>query len=226
MKILAILFVCFFSALPVRAETIDRVVASVNGRPILQSDVDESTRYEAFVEGKPLAQITAADMSTTMQRLVDQELLHQQMGEMNPEVSSSMLQTKAEEIRKQHASTPEQWRQALAAYGLDERAFMARLENQMRTLAFIDRRLRPSILVEGSAVEAYYKDTLLPQLHKAGAQHDPALSDVQHEIREILTQQRIDDTLATWLHNLRQQSRVRMLTNDKQIATGSTQGAK
>src|SRR5690242_21656333 len=199
MRRLALIFALCVAALPLRAEIIDRVVATVNGRPILLSDVDETARYEAFIEGKPVANITQADVRGALDRLIDQELLRQQMGDLAPKLTDQELQAKTEELRKQHATSTEQWRQQLAAYGLNETAFTLRLENQLRTLAFLDRRLRPSVLVERTAVENYYRDTLLPQLHKSGVTKDPPLNDVQRDIREILTQQTMDQMLTTWL---------------------------
>ena len=44
------------------ADVIDRVVATVNGHVILQSDWDDAVRFEAFVDGRPLDQITAANV--------------------------------------------------------------------------------------------------------------------------------------------------------------------
>jgi hypothetical protein len=226
MRLVLIILACCLAAQCVVAETIDRVVATVNGRPILQSDVDETVRYEALIEGKPLNKVTNADVRATLDRLIDQELLRQQMGAMAPEVSDEDVQAKIAEIRRQHASTPEQWRQLLASYGLDENTFAARLTNQLTTLGFIDRRLRPSIVIDRAAVEAYYRNTFLPQLHKSGATQDPPLTDVQPQIREILTQQRIEDMLTAWLRNLRQQSKIRLLTNDTQVASTSNPPGK
>lgn len=226
MKRVAFIFACCLLALAARAEIIDRVVATVNGRPILQSDVDETARYEAFIEGKPLASITPTDVRGALDRLIDQELLRQQMGEMAPKLTDDEIRSRTQELQKQHATSPEQWRQRLATYGLDENTFSARLENQLRTLGFLDQRLRPSVLIDRAAVETYYRDTLLPQLHKSGVSNDPAMNDVQRDIREILTQQSMDHMLTTWLQNLRQQSRVHILLDTPQTATGGPSAAK
>jgi len=211
----AIALVCL-AAIFAQAELIDRVVATVNGRPVLESDVDETVRYEALVEGKPLDRINGSDVQSTIDRLIDQELLRQQMGTMAPELSRQDIEAKVDEIRKQHSASAEQWQQRLTAYGINEQIFATRLENQLRTMAFLENRLRPSIVIDRPAVETYYRDTFLPQLRKAGATQDPPLTDVQPQIREILTQQRIDEMLVTWLHNLRQQSALRIIQTEPQ----------
>ena len=219
---LCAIFVLFCSlTLTSAAETIDRVVATVNGHPILHSDVDETVRYEAFVEGKPLHKISDLDVHASMQRMIDQELLRQQMGQVSPEVGRAEVEKKTAELRTQRAASLEQWRTQLSAYGLDETAFAAHLVNQLRTLDFLDRRLRPSVIVERTAVESYYRDTLLPNLHNSGVAKDPPFTEVQREIREILMQQGMDEMLATWLHNLRQQSRVRILLDAAQVASAT-----
>lgn len=216
---LTIIVLVLCAALSVRAETIDRVVATVNGHPILQSDVDEAVRYEAFVEGKPLNSLSSAQADATLQRLVDQELLHQQMSELPVDVAPETLQEKIGEIRKERGDTPEQWQRNLAAYGLDEDTFTILLKKQLQTMAFVDHRLRPSIVIDRVAVETYYRNTFLPQLRKSGATREPAFNDVQQKIREVLTQQRVDDMLSNWLRSLRQQARVRILVEGAQVAS-------
>src|SRR5215467_12265910 len=67
-----------FAASAHAADMIDRVVATVNGHVILQSDWDDAVRFEAFVEGRPLDQLTDQDRSRALDRLIDQELLREQ----------------------------------------------------------------------------------------------------------------------------------------------------
>jgi SurA N-terminal domain len=219
-RIAIIMLVCLI-ALQLRAEVIDRVVATVNGHPILQSDVDETVRFDALLDDKPVSGISGADVEATLQHLTDQELLRQQMGEMPVELDKNALQAKLTEIREQHAKTPEQWRERLKAYGLTDEEFTRRLQNQLETMAYIDHRLRPSIVIDRAAVEKYYRDTFLPELHKRGVTQDPPFADVQQQIREVLTQQRINETLTAWLRNLRQQSHVRILVDGAQVAKTS-----
>ena len=42
-------------------EVIDGVIATVNRKPLLQSDWDDAVRFEAFMQQKPLASVTEAD---------------------------------------------------------------------------------------------------------------------------------------------------------------------
>ena len=60
-------------------EVIDRIVATVNGHVILQSDWEDSLRYEAFSSGRPLDRLTVNDRKAALDRLIDQELLREQL---------------------------------------------------------------------------------------------------------------------------------------------------
>src|SRR5437016_2720342 len=61
------------------AETLDRVVVVVDKGVILASQWDQAVRYEALAEGKDVRRLTAADRERTLDRLIDQSLLEQQI---------------------------------------------------------------------------------------------------------------------------------------------------
>ncbi len=54
-------------------------MATVNGHIILQSDWDEALGYEALLNGRALNQFTDDDRRAVLDRLIDQELLAEQM---------------------------------------------------------------------------------------------------------------------------------------------------
>ena len=62
-----------------RAEVIDRIVATVNGQIILLSDWEDSLRFEAFTSGRPLNRFTAEERKAVLDRLIDRELLREQL---------------------------------------------------------------------------------------------------------------------------------------------------
>src|SRR5256885_2564403 len=59
-------------------EVIDRIVATVNGHIILQSDWDEALCYEALLSGRAISFFTDEDRRAVLDRLIDQELLGEQ----------------------------------------------------------------------------------------------------------------------------------------------------
>src|SRR5205809_5328020 len=85
-----------------RAEIVDRMVAVVNKQIILQSELDQATRVEFLLQGRPLDQLTDAEMGKVLERLIDQDLLQQQIAQAairdpSPEEMASHLR----EVRPQ-----------------------------------------------------------------------------------------------------------------------------
>src|SRR6266550_2223958 len=60
-------------------ELLDRTVATVNNHVILQSDWDDEVRFEAFMSGRKPEDVTAEQKKAALDRLIDQEILREQM---------------------------------------------------------------------------------------------------------------------------------------------------
>lgn len=205
-----LLCLMFFSSAPAAGQVIDRIVARVNGRIILQSELDESLSYEALLNGKPSNQFTGDDRRAVLDRLIDQELLHEQLK------SSEFLHASEAEAASQIASarklfpeaaTDEGWRAILAKYGLEEKDLISHVRQQIDLMRLVDARLRPAVQIDSKSIEAYYREKFVPQLKESGAGEVP-LADVSGKIRELLTQQKVSELLVSWLQTLRSESEV------------------
>jgi SurA-like N-terminal domain len=193
------------------ADVIDRVIATVNGHPILQSDWEEAISYEAFIDGRSLDKLTPEDRRATLDRLIDQELLREQVQSMPlPYENREQVEQRIQEIRKLYpgAETEQGWRATLTRYGLNEKELEARVATQIQLASFVDARLRPGIQVDSHSIEIYYRETLVPQLRKSGGKQ-VSLAEVSPQIKELLTQAKMNDLLASWLKNLRAESQIR-----------------
>lgn len=189
-------------------DVIDRIVATVNGHVILQSDWDDAVRYEAFVEGRPLGQVTDQDRGRALDRLIDQELLREQAQGETPQAPANEVKQRVTELQAQHeCTTPDAWKTTLARYGLDESSLEARLAQNIATLRQVEARLRPTVQIDTQSIESYYRDQFLPKLKKSGAQAVP-LAAVTGKIREILTEQKVNQLFSSWLQSLRSESKI------------------
>jgi SurA-like protein len=209
------LAICFLSLVmmgtPMFAgEVLDGVVATVNHQPILRSDWDATVRFEAFMQQKHLADVSEADRVMALQHLIDRQLLKMQMGD------TSYMQPKEDaleqDIAKVRAQVPNgnddaAWHKLLASYGFTLDDVKEHLKVEFQTMNFIEVHLRPNVHVPEEDVEAYYREQLIPDLQRNGGSV-VALTDVAPRIRELLTQQRMDEMLDVWLHNLRQQADI------------------
>ncbi|HKV91916.1 MAG TPA: SurA N-terminal domain-containing protein [Candidatus Angelobacter sp.] len=193
-------------------QVVDRMVAVVNKRVILQSELDQAARVEFLLQGKSIASLTQADTAAVLEQLIDRALLDQQI--VNPAMldpSPEELAAKVREVRQNFSGSTGQnddrWRSTLVAYGLTQQDLEEQLSSQARILRFVDLRFRALVRVEKDDIETYYQQKFLPEVRKRNAPA-PALADVSDKIEQILVEQRIDSLLSDWLKTLRAQAHI------------------
>ena len=197
-------------ALRSSAEVIDRIVATVNGHIILQSDWNDALRYEALLSARTVSDFNEGERRAILDRLIDQELLAEQM--KSASFSHATEEEAAAEIasaRKLYpeASTDEGWQGVLGKYGLSERSLEQHVREQIDLMRLVDAHLRPAVQIDSKSVETYYRDKFVPQLKQSGEQEVP-LADVSAKIRELLTEERVNELMVSWLQSLRSESKV------------------
>jgi peptidyl-prolyl cis-trans isomerase SurA len=209
-------FVCALALLTapsaVRAgDVLDRIVATVNGHIILQSDWDDALRCQAFEDGRSLDQLPPRERKAALDRLIDQELLREQMHSSDFQHASDLeLAQRIRDISVQYpeATTPLGWQGLLSRRGLTEDELKQDLSQQLDLMRLVDARLRPNVSVDSKSIESYYNQQLLPQLRQSGEKEVP-LAEVTPKIKELLTQQQMNQLLVAWLQNLRSGSDIR-----------------
>jgi peptidyl-prolyl cis-trans isomerase SurA len=195
---------------PATADVIDRIVATVNGHVILQSDWDEAMCYEALSANRKLADFSDEDRRAALDRLIDQELLREQMKSSDfPAPSDQEIAGRVSEIRKQYpeATDDHGWQTTLLRYHLTDKDFQRHVRRQLELMRLVDARLRPAVEIDPKSIEAYYREQFVPKLKQAGAA-EVSLAEVSGQIREILTQQKVGELLVSWLHTLRSEGQV------------------
>ena len=204
-------FVMLVVLLPAaRAEVIDRIVATVNGHIILQSDWDEALCYEALLNGRTLGQLTEDERRAVLDRLIDQELLSEQMkSAFFKHASEAEAAARIADARKQYAqgATPEGWQSLLSRLRLTEKDLLVHVQQQIDLMRLVDAHLRPTVQIDNKTIESYYREKFVPQLKQNGA-GEVALADVSGKIRELLTQEKVSELLVSWLQSLRSESKV------------------
>jgi hypothetical protein len=216
-------FVMLFAFLPAaHAEVIDRIVATVDGHIILQSDWDEALCYEALLNGRTLGQFTEDERRAVLDRLIDQELLSEQMkSAFFKHASEAEAAARIADARKQYAqgATTEGWQSVLSRFRLTEKDLLAHVQQQIDLMRLVDAHLRPTVQIDNKTIEAYYREKFVPQLKQNGA-GEVALADVSGKIRELLTQEKVSELLVSWLQSLRSESKVSVASAASSITDG------
>ena len=205
------------------SEVLDRMVATVNGHVILQSDWDEELRFECFMSRHPLVDLSADERKAALNRLIDQEILREQMRLMDSSpASAEQIQKQMEALKtdqRQHAG--EAWETVLSQYHLTDKIIENHVAAELEQFQLIDTRFRPSIQVSAAEVEKYYRERLVPKL---SASDVISLTEATPKIREILMQEKINQLLNSWLETLRAQAQVRTTITSSSSDAERSQG--
>jgi hypothetical protein len=211
--IAALIFLLASIAAPAaRAEIVDRIVATVNGHIILQSDWDEALRYEALLNGRTVSEFTDDERRAVLDRLIDQELLAEQMKSAYfQHCSEAEAAPTIADARKRYAegATDQGWQSVLTRFQLTGKDLLAHVQQEIDVMRLVDAHLRPAVQIDSKTIEAYYREKFVPQLKQSGA-GDVSLADVTGKIRELLTEEKVNELLVSWLQTLRSESKVSM----------------
>ncbi len=202
------------AAKPVR---IDRVVAVVNRRPILESDIEDEMQLSVLDPSTNSKEQTT--QSAALERLISRELIQQQIQQEDLEATEPKpeeIAARIEEIRKEvpacvraDCKSDAGWNAFLAHHELTPAQVENYMRRRMEILNFIEMRFQQGIRITPDEIETYYTGTLLPQ-YPAG-EKPPPLQQVSSRIEEILLQQRVNVLFDNWLSNLRKQGQVEVL---------------
>ncbi len=206
---------------------LDRVVAVVNNQVILASDVDDEMRL-SVLEPRT-APRTPESPRAALERLISRALIQQQIRDEEAQATvptSDEVAARIATLRKelpgcvsQDCATDDGWKAFLASHSLTQQRVETYIRSRLEILRFIEMRFRQGISISRNEVEAYYRDTLLPQ-YPAG-EKAPALDQVEPRIEEILLQQRVNVLFSDWLENLRKLGDVEVL--DPALEPSTTQ---
>ena len=207
----ALVLSCSFMGRPAFAgEVFDRIVATVNGHIILQSDWNAALRYEGLLSARSISDFTEEDRRAVLDRLIDQELLGEQMkSALIKHASEEEAAAQVAETRQLYpdAATDDGWKAVLTKFGLTEKALVEHVQQQLDLMRLVDAHLRPTIQIDSKSIEAYYHDQFVPQLKQSGTGEVP-LQEVSAKIRELLTEERVSELMVSWLHSLRSESKL------------------
>lgn len=189
-------------------QIVDRVVANVNGHVVLQSDWEQELAFEAFSNARDPDSFTSAERNAALDRLIDRELLREQVRPSQP-VPAEQVAARVAEVRKLHpeCATDDGWHATLQRYGLTQSSLEKRLSDEIQLMKLVEDRLRPSIQIDRRAVETYYRDQLLPDMKRAGSRATP-LTEVFGRIKDLLAERKMNELLSGWLASLRSGSHI------------------
>src|SRR5260370_25828092 len=126
----------------VGGQIVDRVVTSVNGHVILQSDWEQEVAVEAFSNARDPDSFTSAESNAALDRLIDQQLLREQVRPSQP-APAELVAARVAELRKLHpeCATDEGWHATLQRYGLTQKSLGKSVGDQIQLMKLVEDHL-------------------------------------------------------------------------------------
>lgn len=164
------------------AEVVERILAVVDGRPLMLSEV------------RLVQQLRGLDRAAALEALVDEQLMLREAARLAQSVVSEEDEQRAYEslLRRNPGAAP-----------LPEADLRRLVRRQAAILKYVEFRFRPQVQVADAAVrEAYDK--------QYGARADaPAFEAVAGEIRRRLADRDLDERIEAWIKELRAAAQIR-----------------
>ncbi len=200
--------ICFGRLAPAArsdAKEIDRLLAAVNGKVITGGDVKVAQAISSVIHlGKAGESPSIKD---EVNRLIDLELVRQDLANFpTTPVEQSSIDEELQKLRQAYAEIGG-LDYLLKLLGLQESELRSFIALQVSIQRFIDVRFRPFVSVSDEEIRRYYDEALKPSLVKAGVPIPPP-EEVSSKIKQILTEEKVNNALDTWIRENRQHARI------------------
>jgi hypothetical protein len=171
---------------------IDGIAVRIGNDVVTESEVRQLEDYQQLMDGQ------AQSRTAVIQELVDQWIVRAEAATTNfPHPTAAEVETEFQELVKQFAS-PEKLEAKLADVGLTTAQLREMLKRQLYYERFLDYKFHAAANVTSAQIEAYYKNNFKVEAQKRGLAVPP-LDKVETQIRELLTQENINEKAAAWL---------------------------
>lgn len=141
------------------AETVDRVVAVVNGEAITRSDLDHAmaVRLPQIVRSASREAAFYSVRRQALERLIDEKLLHQAMKKSKLEVEPEETERALEGWLRQRKLTRQQLQSALQQQRIPMETFLKHVEDEVRQMKFVQQEVGRRVRITEQEMEDYYR---------------------------------------------------------------------
>lgn len=202
--------VVMVSSFAARAVIIDQIAVVVGGAIIKDSDIERDIRVVSFLNRQKLI-FDVSTRKAAASRLIDQSLIQREIDvgeyQIPPESDAGKL---LRDTEKDRAASAGEFSRLLAQYGLSVEQLRAHLYWELTVLRFIDQRFRPAVLVTDDDVQNYYREHAA-QFRNPHTGQPESLDEARSEIRETITNERINQQYDAWIRTRRRATNIRFL---------------
>ena len=196
-RLLLTLFLIMVSlAFPVKAEVIDKIVATVNGEAITLSELERILKpvYQQGMQaykGEELNRYQAAARRQLLEQLIENKLIMQQAKEEGLSISEAVMEEELADIKEKFGSFDE-FEEALEKEGMTIERFKKDLTDQLTVRAMMEREIVHKAKVSPEEIKVYYsehkEEFLKPEMVRIGhiliSDNEEQAKDVYRKLEE------------------------------------------
>lgn len=185
--------------LEVEAEFVDRVVATVDGDPVLASDIERVVGLGLMPPGEdesePSRRRRVLDLLIG-ERLRFHELERLGLDDVSVDDAAAHLA-----LLSRHYPSYRAVLRRVGRDGMDDASVRRILAGQVMTLTFIEEQMGPDVFVTDAEIEAYYRQTY----RRRSA---PPLDQSRERVRALVKEQKLQAETVVWTTQLRSAAEI------------------
>ena len=191
---------------------IDRVLATVNGEVVTESDVRWELALDPDVQ--PL-DLSAENRRTMLERVIDQRILFQEATKV-PQVppTDEEIQTYIRTSLVERFGSQEAFRTRIRKVGLDFATIREIVTRRLSLLKYVDFRFRSFVIVPPDEIERYYNEVAVPRMKNRGVEIR-TLDEMRTQIENTLAGEKINSELDQFLDGARARAQIVRLAEIK-----------
>jgi len=186
------------------SQTVDCIVAEVNGKAMTLTDVRILKDFAIIPEGR--GAVPPETLRQALEEAIDRRVVIDLVrGDIE------VTQEEAEDVlaRCKYRFEAGQWQEKLERYGLQEKGLRPYIDDLIRYIKTIDLRFGRGKEINPQEVERYYEDVYIPS-ERALGRAPKSLPQAQAEIEALIRSQESREQSAAWVRSLRGQAEVRI----------------
>lgn len=185
-------------------ETVDRIIALVNGQVITLTDVKVAKDFGLYERGPD----SPADVSIelVLQRLIDQKLVIQVTRDdasVNRQEMDAFLARISEEMGN------DKFLRGLDKFGMQRNDLAPYAYERILFSRIVSSRFDRAVLVTLEEIQEFYETRYLPDQRDKGFEPQSML-DVFDEIEALLRKEKSEEQIEEWLQNLREKADIQI----------------
>jgi peptidyl-prolyl cis-trans isomerase SurA len=139
-------------AVSVHAETINRIVATIDGEPITAYELKQFA--ERTIRGR---QVNSSDQAMLLDALITEKLVSKEVSDKGVVVRDDDIDRYIDSIKERNKIDDEQLKQALAQQGLTLDSYRRQIREDIQRQQLVSREIRGKVNVTPEEVQRYYE---------------------------------------------------------------------